>query len=367
ALKRLLGSSASITGEDATLTGVELKHNFQLPNDLTDIQSLMYTQNGRYLIGAGASGVRIWDTSQLREGKVYQLPNAISPALISPDQKWLVTAGSDNTIQVYGLGDIMSSPAVIPVGKSLVTQFAFNGSSELLAVANKLGEIAIYQLPVTKYPIDPIYTFQGSSGEITWLEFGPVGSSKDWLVAASGSEAYLWNTSKPNNKAVILPGNNKVIYASFTKDSSWIITLSFDQKLRFWSTDLERLSATACLYAGRNLTKAEWNRYLSEMDDLRETCPGLNYGLEQVQTIAESEITPTAYPTVSNALPTTTPIPTSTPLGEFSIYTIQAGDTLGLIAAKFGVDINILIQDNNISNPNIVVPGQTLKIRTVSP
>jgi LysM repeat protein len=60
-------------------------------------------------------------------------------------------------------------------------------------------------------------------------------------------------------------------------------------------------------------------------------------------------------------------LPSSTPQSEFSTYTIRDGDTLGLIANKFGIDINILIQDNNIANPNIVVPGQTLKIRIVNP
>jgi WD40 repeat protein len=360
-LKRLLGSIPPEPDNESSPTGLEMPYKLQLPNDLTNIQSLMFTKNGGYLIGASASGVRIWDTKQLSEGKLYQLPNAIFPAIISPDKKWLVTAGSDNTIQLYDLENITSSPAIIPIDKSIVTQFAFSGKGDQLAVANKLGEIAIYQLPVSEYPAIPIYTFQGSSGEITWLEFGSAGTDEEWLVASSGSDVYLWNTSRPNDKAVTLQSNSKVVYVSFTNDSGWIITLSTDQILRFWSMDLERMSETACIYAGRNMTRVEWNRYLPGKGDLQETCPGLGYGLEQVQTITESNITPTPYPTFSILLPT--PMPSPTPQGQFTIYTIKEGDTLGLIAAKFGIDINTLIQDNNITNPNIVVPGQTLKIR----
>jgi LysM repeat protein len=118
-------------------------------------------------------------------------------------------------------------------------------------------------------------------------------------------------------------------------------------------------------YAGRNLTRAEWNRYLPDHGELQETCPDSGYGLEQVQAAIESYITSTPYATLSVLLPT--PLPSSTPQSEFSTYTIRDGDTLGLIANKFGIDINILIQDNNIANPNIVVPGQTLKIRIVNP
>jgi lysozyme len=43
-------------------------------------------------------------------------------------------------------------------------------------------------------------------------------------------------------------------------------------------------------------------------------------------------------------------------------YTIQAGDTLSGIAAKFGTSYQALARLNNISNPNMIVVGQTLRI-----
>ncbi len=43
-------------------------------------------------------------------------------------------------------------------------------------------------------------------------------------------------------------------------------------------------------------------------------------------------------------------------------YTIQSGDTLGVIAAKFGVSIDEIIKVNNIENPNILSAGQQIII-----
>ncbi len=43
-------------------------------------------------------------------------------------------------------------------------------------------------------------------------------------------------------------------------------------------------------------------------------------------------------------------------------YTIREGDTLGAIAALFGVKQSSLAALNGISNPNLIVPGQTLAI-----
>lgn len=43
-------------------------------------------------------------------------------------------------------------------------------------------------------------------------------------------------------------------------------------------------------------------------------------------------------------------------------YTVRAGDTLSGIAAKFGTTYQALAAKNNIANPNLIHPGQVLKI-----
>jgi LysM repeat protein len=59
---------------------------------------------------------------------------------------------------------------------------------------------------------------------------------------------------------------------------------------------------------------------------------------------------------------TTAPAATSAPSGSQKTYTVQAGDNLAGIAAKFGVTVQALQQANNISNPDQIFSGQTLKI-----
>ena len=45
-----------------------------------------------------------------------------------------------------------------------------------------------------------------------------------------------------------------------------------------------------------------------------------------------------------------------------STYVIQRGDTLAKIATRYGVTVKQLTDLNGIKNPNMIVPGQTLKI-----
>ena len=39
-------------------------------------------------------------------------------------------------------------------------------------------------------------------------------------------------------------------------------------------------------------------------------------------------------------------------------YTVEPGDTLGRIARDQGVSVSAIIEANNISNPNLIFPGQ---------
>ena len=48
--------------------------------------------------------------------------------------------------------------------------------------------------------------------------------------------------------------------------------------------------------------------------------------------------------------------------GQSNAYTVQAGDTLSGIAAKFGTTWQALSQKNGLANPNVIYVGQTLTI-----
>lgn len=56
-----------------------------------------------------------------------------------------------------------------------------------------------------------------------------------------------------------------------------------------------------------------------------------------------------------------TPAP-SQPSNSGTTYTVKSGDTLSGIAAKFGTTYQKIAADNGIANPNIIYPGQVLKI-----
>lgn len=56
------------------------------------------------------------------------------------------------------------------------------------------------------------------------------------------------------------------------------------------------------------------------------------------------------------------PYPTHTPPGIGRIYIVQPGDTLFTLAQIFNTSVERIVEINNISDPNLIYPGQRLII-----
>lgn len=85
---------------------------------------------------------------------------------------------------------------------------------------------------------------------------------------------------------------------------------------------------------------------------------------EEGATTLEASISPSSTEAVITTLPpTTAPPPTTTPE-----YIVQQGDSLSVIAQRFGVSTEDLANFNGIEDPNDIKVGQTLTIPpTTSP
>ncbi len=60
--------------------------------------------------------------------------------------------------------------------------------------------------------------------------------------------------------------------------------------------------------------------------------------------------------------PAATPVPPPAPTPTPRYYVVEPGDTLWSIANKTGVDINVLVQVNELANPDDLHPGDRLLI-----
>lgn len=54
--------------------------------------------------------------------------------------------------------------------------------------------------------------------------------------------------------------------------------------------------------------------------------------------------------------------PPAEPGPDTNLYTVASGDTVGAIAARFGVDVNAMLAANGLFPYSVIVPGQVLKL-----
>lgn len=72
---------------------------------------------------------------------------------------------------------------------------------------------------------------------------------------------------------------------------------------------------------------------------------------------------PDGQPAAPTATPTQGQPATATPVPEQVTHTVQRGETLSGIAVRYGTTVQQLVLLNNLSNPNLIYPGQVLIIR----
>jgi LasA protease len=95
---------------------------------------------------------------------------------------------------------------------------------------------------------------------------------------------------------------------------------------------------------------------------------------------ATREPTPTRAPLsivlptiiISTNQPLTTPTPDAerilpTPRQDADQYTVQAGDSLGFIAERYGISVKTLMEANNLTDPNLLTVGMVLNVPAPNP
>ncbi|MCZ9884169.1 LysM peptidoglycan-binding domain-containing protein [Arthrobacter sp. B2a2-09] len=86
-----------------------------------------------------------------------------------------------------------------------------------------------------------------------------------------------------------------------------------------------------------------------------------------VQTQAPAAVAPPApapapAPAAAPAPPAPVAAPAPAAAPDTNAYTVVSGDTVGSIAARFGVDVNGMLAANGLSAYSVIVPGQVLKL-----
>ena len=352
--------------------------------------NLVFSRDGHWLaIGKNLLGVEGQDVA--RVGKSLWNLHALSDAPVelqdpypffdtnnmvySPNGRWLVTVPATSGIaSLWDLEAADSRPSYQQLvgNRRLVSAVAFSADSRWLATGHG-NDIYLWDL-TSEDPRSAPRIVQGHTDTIWSLAFSP-----DGQTLASGSRdntIRIWDMNAANitTSAVILYGHTAEVYDLAFVDANTVISNSLDGTTRLWHLNFNKMMLLACKRAGRNLTEQEWALYLGG-ETFRDVCSewsaskAMSPGSESPQALpaVTASVQPVDTSGAVETLTLTPTTPTAAATGEgMTRYTVQAGDSLSSIAQKFNVPLEIIIRDNNLSDPNSILVGQILLIRSTA-
>jgi len=222
--------------------------------------AVAFSRDGRLVAVAAGGEVRLWDaTSGKPSGRPLPKPRLVSAMALSPDSRLLAFAGGVN--QGIGLWDVAAGK---PVGELPLERFtsadavAFSPDGRLLAMTSRIAdEVRLFDVRTQKPlggPLPNPQTFFPS------LAFSPDGR----LLAVGGGDnaVRLWDVHTREQFGDPLTGHNdQVVSVAFSSDGTLLASGSDDGTARLWATPRTWVRH-ACDLANRNLSQAEWDRYV---------------------------------------------------------------------------------------------------------
>ena len=170
--------------------------------------------------------------------------------------------------------------------------------------------------------------------------FGGVGVQESNEIA----QVFLETTKRLTNKDIIIYSDLSNSQSRFSRE----LAENYELWLAYYSGE-ERLRGI----------ETRWNNYIGLQYSDRGRINGISGAVDLDRFSEEIFLDETSeVPVIEN--------PTGTINTETITYTVQRGDALWAIARRYGTTVGEIAEINNISNPNLIYPGQELRITTNS-
>jgi WD40 repeat protein len=227
----------------------------------------VYSQdNSRIAVGGQAGELVVIDTTTDTWTKLDS--GATAPVLAleySPDHRRLLVVSGTHVAMVEALDtDHPNLDDLSPRIGSAGPGADLSPDGRQLAIAH--GGVIDFYDSETMAPQGPPATI--STSPLIWIEYSPSGR----LLVANDSNSAMHLVDEPTHEPVG-PGLPATISASSFGGDDSAVGGSYPGGGIVWNVDPDEWRRQACNLAGRNLTQAEWDRFLPGAGPRQATCP----------------------------------------------------------------------------------------------
>lgn len=272
----------------------------------SSILSLSFSHNGRLLASTSADGVaNVWDLNTnpkaiLRTFSLLSQYGDPSVLIFSPMDDNLIAYGSDNNLVIYNLST--QEEEIYPGLLDTVSSVAFSPDGTTIA-ASSYGSIMLWDLSTDRKQGVSLTSQSGNIGEIWKLAFSPDGKTLasrgcgkvDSMANCIEPQIYLWDVESTQLIGAITMGEEtpdamNPFALSFSPDGNYLVSTGCAElsdegckegQIYRWIVAPQLWVENSCQRAGRNLTRAEWEKF-GFTETYRKTCA--EWPLEPIET-----------------------------------------------------------------------------------
>jgi WD40 repeat protein len=182
--------------------------------------------DGKSIVGAGDSGksgsLYVWDTETFTSKTVYTNQSGITAVCFSPDGKNIVIGDNRGLVKIINNGFVVRELAG---HTSMIQDIKYNHNGNFFATASKDKTVRLWNVRVLK----------------------------EQPIKLADHPNWVWSIA-------------------FSPDDEQLLAGTQEQIIKSWPTKVETMSNKLCGMVTRNLTKDEWDIFVSEDLKYEKTC-----------------------------------------------------------------------------------------------
>ncbi|MEG4861119.1 AAA-like domain-containing protein, partial [Microcoleus sp. K1-B1] len=216
-----------------------VKERNHLEGHSNSVWSVAFSPDGLTLVSASSDNtIQLWDLqTQKPIATLTGHSSSVRSVAFSPDGLTLVSASSDNTIKLWHLQS-QKPIATLTGHSSSVRSVAFSPDGLTLASASSDNTIKLWHLQSQK----PIATLTGHSSSVRSVAFSPDGLT---LASASyDSTIKLWDLQSQKPIATLSGHSSSVYSVAFSPDGKRLASASSDSTIKLWHLQSQKPIAT---------------------------------------------------------------------------------------------------------------------------
>lgn len=192
-----------------------------------NINSVAFTPDSQYLASASSDRtIRIWSLNHNSLMTTYQIhKSAVNDIAFSNDGLWLASVSSDRTLKVLPCSWPLIKPDIELNGHTnSVNYVTFSPDGKWIASASNDKTINIWS-----WPKGELYQSLALQNKVLQAVFSPNGK---WLAATDRYTIKIWSWPTGVLVCDFEPGGGEIYCLTFSPDSKWVASGSWDRKVR---------------------------------------------------------------------------------------------------------------------------------------